>query len=106
MRNDSNAECGAWNRPRRRDTNVLERRTLNCKLRTPNFASHRLSTVNHQPSTPSAAAPLQLRILLHPRDEDIVQFLGRVIAGELELGLQRGHFHEPREVAPGPHGND
>src|ERR1041385_6552471 len=42
----------------------------------------------------------------HLRDQPIVQFFGRVVAGTLELGLESSHLDQSRQVATGPDRND
>src|SRR5208283_2855284 len=46
------------------------------------------------------------RVGRHLRDEALVQFLRGILAGHFQLDLEGGDFHEPREVASGPDGND
>src|ERR1019366_9701517 len=41
----------------------------------------------------------------HACDQAIVQFLGGIITGQFKFGLERGHFDEPGQIAPGPHGD-
>src|SRR6185436_17666606 len=48
----------------------------------------------------------KLLLPLHFGDQQIIQFLRRIVAGLLELGLKRGDFHQAREVTPRPHGDN
>src|ERR1039458_6224704 len=47
-----------------------------------------------------------LNLAAHLGDETVVEFLGGVVAGGLELDLKGGDFDEAGQVASGPHGDD
>src|ERR1044071_5690182 len=51
-------------------------------------------------------ASLKLNLAGHLRDETVVQFLGRVVAGPFEFGLEGGHFDKAGQVAAGSDRDD
>src|SRR6266571_1198928 len=59
--------------------------------------SHRVETSDRK------TFGLQRLLGSHPGDQAIVQFSGRIVTGELELGLKSGHFDEPCQIPPGAH---